>query len=281
MRTALAGVATMAAKMAADKALGYSTQPEPTGLARLFDLTFLSDPSINHWSVVFFCLALPFYIAGIGLPVVIGWMLWVQVGMASFCNSQGFIGHTTQVVSLVLLAQWLASLWTLLPGRDGWRGLVTSSTRAMNLSMDWSRQTLAACYVVSAICKVVASGGLWIWKAPLFALQITKANQMQFYSTLEPSPGNMAWLSQLLLDHPALARIIIGSALPLELFAFLMCFNRGVGAIYALLLVIFHSTVSEVMSLGFVFNKFLLLILCVNVPYWLWRWSQRCGDDLT
>jgi hypothetical protein len=139
----------------------------------------------------------------------------------------------------------------------------------MNLAMDWSRQMLAATYVVSAISKLAGSGGRWIWQTPNFALQIRKANDMQYYSTLEASPGHVDWLARLLLDHPWLARFVIGAALPLELFAFLGCFNRRLGAIVGLVLIGFHSTVSELMQLGFALNKYLLFIFFVNLPFWL------------
>jgi hypothetical protein len=274
MRAAFAGVAAWSVALGANRALDYQDQPKPAGIAHWIDLTFLAEPGINRLLVALFCLALPFYAAGVGLPIIIGIMLAVEAGFWTFNNSQGFTGHTTQAVSLVLLAQWLASLWAFAAPR-GWRDAFFCRTGAMNRAMDWSRQMLAACYVVSAVGKLIASRGLWVWETPLIGLQLRKTNEMQYYSTLEPVATEAEWLSRLVLDNPWLTRVVMGAALPLELFAFFACFNRRLGLVVGLLLIAFHSTVSAMMNLGFGFNKNMIFIFYVNAPFWLfWAWRK-------
>ena len=260
----------------------FRDQPHPNGLAHFMDLTFFADPETMGLIRQLYWLCAPLYVAGIALPVTLGWIFFVHAGVASLCNSQGAIGHMTQAGSLVLLAQWLASLWRLGVSRGGLKEALLGSRAAMKLAMDWSRQGLAAAYVVSALAKLHHSKGLWIWKTPLLELQVRKTNDMQYYNELSLPPKIMGWLADPLFDHPWLARIVLGAALPLELFAFLLCFNRRMAALFGVALWVFHSTVSELMRLGFALNKQMLVIFCINLPFWIyWFAAGRKSRTLT
>jgi hypothetical protein len=60
----------------------------------------------------------------------------------------------------------------------------------------------------------------------------------------------------------------------LELFFFLALRNRRIAAIYALTMIAFHLSVSELMSLDFRYNVQLLFIYFVNLPFWIWAASH-------
>jgi hypothetical protein len=136
--------------------------------------------------------------------------------------------------------------------------------------MDWGRQAVAATYVVSAFSKLVESKGDWISNTPYFGLQVVKSTNMGFYDHLAPRiDGYGAWLGQWFVDHPYIAAVMLGAALPLELLAFLGLNNRRIALFIGCALYFFHSTVTEVMQLGFVYHKLLLLALFINPVWWV------------
>ena len=127
---------------------------------------------------------------------------------------------------------------------------------------------VAGTYVVSALTKLIQSHGLWFKDAPYFGLQITKALGMAKHGDYGPG-RDLDWLAQFFIDHPSMAKLAIGGALPLELLAFLALRNRRSAALFGLGLFVFHSTVTEAMHLGFIYHKTLLIVLFVNPVWWL------------
>jgi hypothetical protein len=203
-----------------------------------------------------------------GAVVALFPVLIASIGLGVLGNSQGAIGHTTQVLTVVLLAQWMAYVWsaiqpcTRLPMPRGF-------TRPQ-LAVDWGRQALAATYVVSAITKLLESGGDWISDTPYFGLQVVKSEGMGYYDWLQPRlADSSAWLGQWMVDHPMITAVILAAALPLELLVFLGLCNRRIALFFGISLYVFHSTVTEVMQLGFLYHKLLLLALLVNPVFWL------------
>lgn len=204
--------------------------------------------------------------------------LIASFGHGTLGNSSGAIGHTTQLVTLVLLASWLAALWSTV---CEWRGKsLPNDFTPSQLAADWTRQVFMSTYVVSAISKLIQSHGLWFQDAPYFGLQIVKALGMAKYG--DYGQGNdVEWLAQFMLDHAWLSKLLIGVALPLELFAFLAVLNRRLSLVFGILLYLFHSTVTEVLHLGFVYHKALLLILMVNPLWWLVQGMRRLTGSRT
>jgi hypothetical protein len=83
----------------------FSTQPHPAGLARFFDLTWLSDA----WAYSVFrgalYVLLIFYVGGLILPVALPLLALGHVLVFTLYNSQGYTHHGFQIVSLTLVAQ--------------------------------------------------------------------------------------------------------------------------------------------------------------------------------
>ena len=109
-------------------------QPDPNGVAHLISLTFLNAPHARTivWSLV--GLFLVAYVAGSWLG---RWALLVSLAsltvlstlVRTYANSQGYINHAHQVVTLTLLAQSLTVAWVLWPG--GARGVRSKPPQAL------------------------------------------------------------------------------------------------------------------------------------------------------
>jgi hypothetical protein len=245
----------------------FTAQPHPNGIAQWMDLTFLSEDATEGWlrwlakgSLVAFVLGVP-SVLSLLVPTFLG------IGLFTLKNSQGAIGHSFQVVHLCLLAAWVAGLWSVCC-RAKKLTLPNDLTRGQ-LELDWARQALAAGYVVSAITKVIVSGGMWFRDSQYFALHIIKNNEMVYYGTLETGMQKMAWLPEWMMQHPLVSQLFFGLALPLELFAFLGCRNRKLALLFGLGLMAFHLSVKQLTQLDFVFNMQLLLVLMVNPVWWV------------
>lgn len=270
----------------------FTSQPVPHGMAAwgwdftwigneallknpLFSLPLPGMESLPVSMLTLWALSLVLYALGVFPVITLVPALVASVSHGVLGNSQGAIGHTTQIVSVTLLAAWLAAVWGHLCQWRGWHrphGLTNGQ-----MELDWARQSIMATYVASALTKLYESGGNWMADTPYFGLQIAKSTGMGYYTHLVP-PDNAAWLAQYFVDHPLVAQVAIGVGLPLELFAFLALLNRRIALVYGLSLFLFHQTVTQVMGLGFLYHKCLLLVLFVNPVWWGWRAGEALKD---
>ncbi|CAN5455354.1 hypothetical protein BH23VER1_BH23VER1_00210 [soil metagenome] len=236
--------------------------PVPIGIAQFVDLGFLSA---SPWaSVLPWCgyLLLGLYALGLFPAVVTVLLLVMHVLYGTLFNSQGAIHHTAQIVGYVLVGQVLCHL---LRRRPGPADLIHAS-----------QQLIAAAYVVSGISKLVATGGMWVRDIPNIALQFEKNQLMEYYNTLVP-PAEAANRGAIgfIAEHPDLARLLFGGGLALELFAVLALWNRGMLALFGIGLWLLHASISELMHLGFAYNKWVLAIFFINLPFWAARIYSR------
>lgn len=254
----------------------FVQQPQPHGLAVWgVDFTWLGRAELSLYLLPLWAACLLLYVANVFPVLTLFPVLVASIGLGVLGNSQGGIGHTTQVLTVVLLAQWMAYVWAAVQPRT--RLPMPRSFTRQQLAADWGRQALAASYVVSAITKLIESGGDWISDTPYFGLQVVKSEGMGFYDHLVPRIAeSSAWLGQWMVDHPMLTAMILAAALPLELLVFLGLNNRRIALFFGVTLYAFHSTVTEVMQLGFLYHKLLLLALFVNPVFWLVALLRRC-----
>ncbi len=254
------------------KVTNYTGQPRPNGLAHFFDFTFFANPRIVEILQVVFVIALAFYAIGrlrvIALPVLTG----ILISANTLGNSQGAINHITQIMVLVMLGQTF-SIWH---AAIAYRKLEPQQRHARtedNL-IAASIQVMAAVYVVSGITKLVNSGGEWIMNVPNLAVQFAKNLDMHWYNFLTPAQGNTELIIHYVTHYPNIARAIFGTGLVLELFAFLALLNRWWALFMGLSLLLMHETISRIMHLGFLYNKLLLIIFFINIP-WCIVWLVR------
>lgn len=277
----------------------YETgQPDPVGLARWIDFTFLgrSEPL---WRIALFGLDIPFH--WWTLAVAAGMALYVSgrlvapgllvatffvLGYGALKNSQGAATHHLQGLALVLLVQAACYAWRAVAGRGevdpdpSARRLETHRTAA------WmGMQAFVASYVVTAVTKLVRSEFGWIRDAEFFPLQLEKARMSDYYNVLEILPGSGGWfdrmtvaLTDAFIASPTFCRAFLGAGLFLELTAFLALGGRRWALAYGLLIILFHLTVSHVMQLTFELNMLAALVLLVNIPFWIGRLVRRDGS---
>ena len=245
----------------------YETQAHPNGVAMFVDLSLLSRDSIETPLRLATGVSLVLFVAGVPAAFSLAVPLFFGLGVMTLTNSQGAINHTTQVLHMSMLSVWLASLWALWRKRGGHK-LPQGFSRA-ELELDWARQGVMAGYVVSAVSKILLSGGGWLTSSRYLPLHLVKNNDMEYFEWLDPGAQRLEWLPQVMMDHPGLCIFFFGLALPLELFAFLGLRNRRIAAIFGLGLIAFHESITQLMQLSFIFNKALLLFLFVAPQWWL------------
>ena len=102
MRTLFAGVVYMTLP---DAGQVYATQKVPNGIANFIDLTFLAKEGVYPALKVALAIALVIYASGLVLPLVLPFILISHVMVRTLFNSQGWVHHGVQMVSLALLAQ--------------------------------------------------------------------------------------------------------------------------------------------------------------------------------
>lgn len=253
----------------------FDTMPYPNGFGRWWDVTFLAQPGL--WDTLKMA-TIPFLVVytfgRFTIPALI-YLTGLLIAYGTLRNSQGAIGHNTQIVALVLLAQWAVCVWETIRTRSvgGWTWKDTIPRQ--RLMMHAARVIIAATYLTTAISKIDRSNGQWIWDTPNLSVQIIKTQSNDFYNTLDPvSPLLMETIPNAIAEHPWLTRIVFAPALLLELFFFLALIGRGWSAFFGLATIVLHVCIFYLMSLDFPNHEIMLWIFFVNVPYWLYRGAQ-------
>jgi membrane protein implicated in regulation of membrane protease activity len=173
------------------------------------------------------------------------------------------VNHTWQLITLILLAQLLVYVWhawkdrpqLLRPRQQTQRSVIYASTIVF-----------AASYVVCGLVKLTSSGGLWIWKTPLLAVQLMKTNWAEYYDTLTPIPSWLVPFAQWMTDNPMLTRLFFAGGMFVELLGFVVLISRRWALIGGLAIGSFHLMVSVLMQLDFQYHIAAALIFCVNLP---------------
>ncbi|TLD72123.1 hypothetical protein FEM03_05205 [Phragmitibacter flavus] len=266
MRIAFAVLAFVAIKWEVGS-LGAADSEKLTGLAHWVNLDWLRNLSPLWLWQTLTVIGLVVYAAGWFPALGLLPALFFSIGIGTLANSQGAINHSTQLVSMILLGQFLVYLVPVhrsVPlSRSSWlRPLEPLQQRAIYVSM----VVFAASYVVCGWVKLDASKGEWIQRVPWLALELQKTNYSSYYDTLAPIPETLATVVSLMNEHPNLARIFFGGGLVVELLAFLMLLGRRWALFYGLLIIVLHLSISRLMQLDFWYHMAAALIFLVNVP---------------
>ena len=250
----------------------WTTQKFPNGIAHFLDLTWIgqSPPGLGLKALTLGGLVL--YVAG-WLPAL-GLLpaLFFSIVIGTLGNSQGAINHSTQMVTMMLLAQFLVYL---IPRGPGVEKPAAHWTRpgltAQQQAIWWSTVVIAASYVVCGVVKLTNSNFMWLYDAPYLAVQLLKTNWSHYHDTLEMPPAWLQTVTQTLVDHPHLARLFFGAGLLIELLGFVVLINRRWALAGGLAIIAMHLSISQVMSLNFQTHIYAALIFLVNVPGWVLR----------
>ena len=248
----------------------------PNGLARFIDLRFLLDPQVFTACRYVLYAALVLYVLRIGWSFVLPYLALLSIAQGTIINSSGAIAHYMQIVSLVLCAQTAAHFYNKF--RRGPR-LESEKFTDEDRVVFWSQQAIVATYLVSALTKLIHTGGRWFIESPLIAVQIVKTTDQDYFDRLDPSAYNSGVLNaEWIVRHPLLIALVLGFGLILELTTPLSLLGRRWALFYGVSLVLFHETVDRVMKLQFPLNEDLIWIYLVNVPVWavfLALWPRR------
>ncbi len=290
--------------------LPYSGQPSPVGIAKFIDLTWLGQPGTSDWMAPLLLVLAALLAFGIAPLVGSLGLLALHTAVGTFANSQGGGGgshHTTNLVGLMLLGQVLACLYRDVAAlrRDGFRGLravrlddrawcrhlarhPSIAFRAASGRLESAVQTfrssqihtilqmMAMSYTVSGISKLWRSEGAWLAEIRNLPLQFEKNRLNEFHDTLVmPAQTSADAMAEAISRHPNWAGALFGIGLFLELFACLALWNRLTLAFFGLSLISMHVMISDLMNLGFFFNKWALLLFWVNLPFWFYTFRQR------
>jgi hypothetical protein len=255
-------------------------QSQPNGIAHLISLTFLHAPHARTvvWSLVGLLLA--GYVAG---PWLGRWVLVTSLAgltllstlVRTYMNSQGYINHAHQVVTLTLLAQTVTVAIILWWEQRKRRSLPAGLSLASHV-LYYSQAVLAGTYLISAITKLINSRGLWVWNTVFLPLELVKSRRERYFSNLDDAftgdSPHVSWM----LAHPWWCRVLFGSGFFLELFALLALRGRPWALALGLALIGMHISIEYLMTLRFHFNVWLLVIFFVNPAGWMtWWWRHR------
>jgi hypothetical protein len=262
----------------------HAEQTMPVGLAHFIDLSFLQNGQFFEQLYRLFLLATALFVLGVTPALSTGYMLFIMSAVGSLRNSYGNIHHGTQVVAMVIMGYWLAYVWGIIRsspnGEPRLSHFLKPKRETHQRAMWWAFQAAVATYVVAGVSKLRISGLSWISDLPYMSLHIEKIGWQHFYGTGEEALLIQAQeMSALVAGHPWLTRIIVGSGLFLELFAFIALFGRWHAAIMGITLVGMHVMISRIMQLDFPLNNWVLIIYFINLPFlilWLSKHAFRC-----
>ncbi len=281
------------------------SQPVPVGLARVMNLTFLSEPGPIDLSS-FRELNLPLGIRvkldgpgwydtvtamalGLGFLYVIGRGLWLLLPMLTLVhmlpwtlsNSQGFDHHGYQLVTMVLVFQTGAAWWWQL---KKWRGKPMPALPMRSYLAYYSLGMVAFSYTLSAVTKLINTKGLWLLQSHHICADIIKGHRQAQYEDPANGPIRDPEIALWLVQHSWLTRALFGGGFFLELFAFLALRSRPWALLVGLAIISFHRSVWWLMRLEFQMHELLIWIFLVNVPFWFWwtltgQWRKN-GNSL-
>jgi hypothetical protein len=242
----------------------FPTQSHPTGLAHLFDLTWLSNASYYSLfrGVMYFLLLL--YAAGLMLPITLPLLALGHVFVFTLFNSQGYTHHGFQIVSLTLVAQAGTILYDTIGRGIRWR----SPDALLDSWLLWQSQVIiVGTYLISVCSKLINSRGQWLWDSSHIAADLIKSRRQLYYGTLDPSYANDPAEAMWLLENPWMARVLFGTGFVLEAVAFLALANRKLAFAIGLALILMHRSIAGLMGLRFDNNEMLCAIFLVGLPF--------------
>ena len=235
----------------------FHDQPHPVGLARFFDLTWLSDPEkLSVYRNILYLL-LFIYASGWCLPIALPLLAGGYSLMFTLYNSQGYTHHGYQIISLTLFVQAITVLYYSVLKR---LRLQPPDALLNSWLLVQSQVVVTGTYLVSFLTKLFVTGGMWFWNANYIALDMIKTQRQHYFSRFNPAdlgdPPEAIWL----LEHPWLARGLFASGVVLEAIAFFALASRKLSFVLGIGLILMHRSVSMLMGLRFQNNEMLSAI---------------------
>jgi len=248
----------------------FTEQSNPRGIALLFDLTWLNESWGKTTIMSLAIIASVFYVIGRPFTVSVVVLTLLHTIVRTYHNSQGFYSHSSNIITLVLLAQAVVALVFRF---RAWRGKPIQLPNGLveqSYYLYYSQGIVAAVYVMAAISKIMRSSGMWVINSPYLALDLVKSHRKEYFRYLDPDYAGDPVLAFWVLEHPNISRLLFGSGFFLELFALLALKNRTWAILIGVALITFHQANSWLMHLKFRENQWCILIFLINFPFWIW-----------
>jgi hypothetical protein len=248
----------------------FAGQPSPVGLAKLVNLTWLHSARPFGFSMFQVTLAVAAvcsvaYVFNVALRWVLPVLALGHTLIWTYYNSQGYQHHGHQLVTMVLWVQVGVVWWT--------RGVTPAELRAW--LWYYVRGIVLFSYTTSALTKIVASRGLWLWNSKYLCAELVKSHRLSYYKELDPALAGDPPATMWLLHHPFVAQIMFGIGFFIELFAWLGLRDRRCSAIMGAAIIIMHFNIAWLMRLNFDNHVWLCAIFLLNVPGWIAVASSR------
>lgn len=234
-------------------------QPYPVGVCRLFNCAAITVDPIRY------------IMAGLLLFLAIAYlmekkMFWVTISI--FCivlilltlqESNGQKGRSG-LLSLFFLAQSLAYyLSNRITGFD-----------LNKYRVQFCAQFIAGVYTLAGFSKVMTSGLSWIEDAPNIALQMIKSYRFEDVNLGgEVSSQNGLMLVNWVESYPFVIQFLLGTALLIELGAFVLLISKKWAFFYSFLLLSMHLGIYFMLHITFPTVTEPLVILFINPLYLL------------
>jgi hypothetical protein len=208
------------------KSVKFKSQPNPTGIARYIDLTFLSNPQLfKKLRIVIFAL-LAVYVSGFGLYICTLLLFIYTLLIGTLNNSQGSISHNNQIVSLILLVQSIVYLVGVFNYQEIINFTFFDTYNDNQIAIFFSQQAIVAVYFTSVVTKLVNSKLRWLRQVKNISIQLEKNAMQYYYNHLDFSPvDRMRNISSFLINNPNLTMFVFGSGLFLEILSPLSLFR--------------------------------------------------------
>jgi len=248
---------------------GFESQPAPVGIAYILPLQFLSFPGVREAILGIVGIALLCYVLNRGLRWALLALTICSILTNTLLNSQGFVLHAYQIVTLTLLGQTILAFH-----HQSKRGSAFSEALKRSQFVFYSQGIVLGTYVVAALSKVINSRGQWLWNSKYLSGELIKSHRQVYYQKLDPALAEDIGAAVWLKAHPFLSQVIFGSGFFLELLALAALLGRWWALGIGLSLIAMHRGIYTLMRLEFPFNELLVLIFLVNLPYWFW-WRKR------
>ena len=233
----------------------------PVGLARVVDLSWMSNPRVFRRMQFCVYLATLLYVVDVLAAYALLFLSVVFVLEITFQSSHGAVNHGYHLVAVVLIAQTFAiALWNAAGRWDSDAGGLVLGSRDSTAAW-WTVQVIVAVYFTSGVVKLVETRGQWISRSSRLLLAARRRSDTermmgaQRRAAVERSESLAGWLG----GRVTMARCVFAAGLLIELATPLGLFGAGPLFVVGLALIGLHASNSLLLTARF--PEFQLIVL--------------------
>lgn len=237
-----------------------TSQPFPVGICTIIDCVYFVTPPMNYIITVLLIGLSMLYVLEMEMLLCTFFIFCFIVIFMSLEESNGNPAENG-ILSLIFFAQFLAYLIHAF----------NPTSKLADNRLQYTAQFFAAAYTLSAISKLSTSGVAWFTtdasKFPLEVMRVFYSNYVTYGNIQNYMNG--IFISDFMLTHLLLTKLMLFFALLTESFAFMLMMNRKISFYYAILLLTVH--IGIYLTMGIFFATFILPLIAffINPLYWV------------